>query len=191
MKLSILICSLVSRTELYRALAKGLRGQIDSLEAGDIVEVLVLTDNKEITTGSKRNKLLQKATGDYIVYIDDDDKVSANYISALLGKMQSNPDVIVFDAHRYHNGKFDRPVKYGIDYEKDFNTARFYYRIPNHLMCVKRELALQVPFKDVNFGEDSDYAKRLLPLLKKQERINEVLYEYWYDDKVTETANRK
>jgi len=50
-------------------------------------------------------------------------------------------------------------------------------------MCVKTELAKQIPFKAVNFGEDSDYAKRLLPLLKTQERINETLYNYLYNDK--------
>jgi len=57
-------------------------------------------------------------------------------------------------------------------------------------MCVKRELALQVPFKEINFGEDADYAKRLKPLLKSEHSIHKVLYHYDYNSKTTETQRK-
>lgn len=179
-KLSILICSLNSRKDKLNQLLAGLQPQLDRFKD---VECIIATDNREMKIGVKRNYLLSLANGEYITFIDDDDLVDANYCALLLTAIEKNPDVIVFDAVRYANGKLDRPVKYGIEYTKDYHDRNFYYRIPNHLMCVKREIALQVPFKEVNFGEDADYARRLLPLLKTQERINETLYTYLYCDK--------
>jgi hypothetical protein len=62
-----------------------------------------------------------------------------------------------------------------------------YHRLPNHIMAVKRELALQVKFKDILKGEDADYSKRLLPILQTNYEIGKVLYHYDYSDTTTET----
>ena len=45
-------------------------------------------------------------------------------------------------------------------------------------MCVKRHLALKAKFPDKTFGEDAEYAKRLLPFLRVEYNINQNLYEY-------------
>lgn len=180
-KLSILICSLEERIIKFNRLKEILLPQIEKFK--DEVEIIVACDNRQNSIGHKRNYLVSEAKGKYITFIDDDDTVSDNYCELLLQKIELNPDVIVFDAFRYSGGVKDRLVKYGIEYKFDSNTSQCYYRIPNHLMCVKTELAKQVLFKQVNFGEDSDYAKRLLPLLKTQERINKILYSYLYERK--------
>lgn len=204
-KLSILICSLNSRAETRKDLLKGLIESVGkcyvetqfekeySVEKyiGKDAEVIVVTDSKQMSVGAKRNMLLKEASGEYIVFVDDDDRVSYHYTDKLLEKTALKPDVIVFDVARYHNGKQDRMVSYGIEHGKDYNTGKQYFRIPNHLMCVKKELALRVKFKNISFGEDAQYAAALLPLLKKQERINETLYAYYFDDKLTETAKKK
>jgi hypothetical protein len=57
-------------------------------------------------------------------------------------------------------------------------------------MCVKRELAMAVKFKQVNFGEDADYARRLLPLIKTEHQIDKVLYSYLFDTHKTETQKK-
>lgn len=200
--LSILICSLQSRTKTRANLLTNLREQIgehytETIDKpkhliekyiGKQVEIIVCTDNKELKVGAKRNLLLREAVGQYITFIDDDDSVTEQYIEHLLDKINLSPDCIVFNAFRYHNGQPDRDVSYGIEHRKDYNTPKTYFRLPNHLMCVKKSIAMQVRFKEINFGEDSDYAKRLLPLLKTQERINLILYTYYFDDKLTETA---
>lgn len=180
-KFSILICSLHIRKDKFKRLQNIIQPQLDKFE--NLVEGIVITDNGEMPIGKKRNELMRIAEGEYITFIDDDDTVSDNYVELLLEAMQADTDVIVFDALRYVDGPVDKAVKYGIEFGKDYHDAKFYYRIPNHLMCVKKELALQVPFKEINFGEDSDYAKRLLPLLKTQARIDRILYSYLYNSK--------
>jgi len=186
MKLSILICTLKSREEKLIRLCDILKPQVEKFKKQ--VEVIIANDTGENSIGYKRNYLVNMANiyiepNEYLCFIDDDDTVSDNYIELLLEKIKLAPDVIVFDAFRFANGKPDRIVKYGIEYNKDYHDKNAYYRMPNHLMCVKKSLAVQIPFKEINFGEDSDYAKRLYPLLKTQERINETLYNYLYVDK--------
>lgn len=185
-KLSLLVCSLHSRKDKFKRLTDILQPQIKKFDG--LVEVIVAVDEKENSIGSKRNYLMNLSnpyldSKGYLTFIDDDDTVSDNYVELLLEAMQADTDVIVFDALRYVDGTVDKAVKYGIEYGKDYHDNKFYYRIPNHLMCVKKELALQVPFKEINFGEDSDYAKRLLPLLKTQARIDRILYSYLYNSK--------
>jgi glycosyltransferase involved in cell wall biosynthesis len=180
-KLSILICSLHSRKDKFNRLIDILQPQLDKSKG--LVQAVVVTDSGETPIGRKRNELMRIATGEYICFIDDDDTVADNYVELLLDAMIANTDIIVFDALRYVDNVIDKPVKYGIEYNKDYHDNKFYYRMPNHLMCVKKELALQVPFKEINFGEDSDYAKRLFPLLKTQARIDKILYSYLYTSK--------
>jgi hypothetical protein len=57
-------------------------------------------------------------------------------------------------------------------------------------MCVKRELALKVKYKDILKGEDSDYSKRLQPFLKTQTNIDSILYFYDYNSNTTETQQK-
>ena len=61
-KLSILICSLNSRNEKFLSRLKyNLSSQLT-----DEIEVLIASDNGEMTIGEKRQKLLEKAAGEYI-----------------------------------------------------------------------------------------------------------------------------
>ena len=190
--LSILICSIKGRERALKRLLDILltgkwehvrenkyRYLIDRYE-NEEVEIIVCTDAKQMTIGEKRNVLTKLATGTYVSEIDDDDTVEPDYISQILAKTITHPDCIVFDAFRFENGRPDRLVKYGMEYKEDSNTSQCYYRIPNHLMVFKRELALQVPYKLINFGEDAIFAKHILPLIKTQERIEKVLYHYLF-----------
>lgn len=201
MKLSILICSLTTREHLRADLLKLLKnciGQhtheaIDDKEyllekyVGKDVEIIICTDNRQMSVGKKRNLLIRHASGEYTVFIDDDDMVSVSYVHCILDAAKSGNDVIVFDAVRYHNGALDRQVIYGTEFRKDYSNRTAHFRIPNHLMPVKRSISSRVMFPDVSFGEDSEWARKLLPNLKTQYRVKECLYEYWYDDKITAT----
>jgi glycosyltransferase involved in cell wall biosynthesis len=62
--------------------------------ASAIVEVITEVDNKQITTGAKRNNLLNKAQGKYICFIDDDDHISNDYLRLILEAIESDADCI-------------------------------------------------------------------------------------------------
>jgi len=181
--ISILICSIYSREHYLERLMNVL-----NFQATDDVEIICRIDDGKESIGKKRNELLKQSEGDYVCFIDDDDLVPVNYVDEILNAIKSKPDCVVFDAVRYVNGNKDRHVKYGKEFKADSNTTKCYFRIPNHLMVFKKELALKFPFKDVNFGEDADFAKRILPHIKTQVRIDKVLYHYLFTNKNSVSA---
>lgn len=153
----------------------------------DNVEILYLGDNRKRKTGTKRNDLANLAQGKYIVYVDDDDDVSGNYVSYLLNATKQNADCICFQAKYYENNKFKGIVNYSAEYKKDTNRKGIYERIPNHITAIKTSLVRDIGFKDINIGEDFDFAKRLKPHIKTQSVINAILYHYYYNTKTTLT----
>jgi glycosyltransferase involved in cell wall biosynthesis len=99
MKLSILVCSTHNRYKTFLPkILDQLFGQLSALshESRSQVEILTLIDNKTIMLGTKRNHLLEIASGKYIAFVDDDDRLSDNYLQALLSATNSDADVITF-----------------------------------------------------------------------------------------------
>lgn len=173
--LSILIPSLPERSGTLAVLQEELKRQT----VGRPVEVLVLTDNKKRTVGDKRNALIALAKGEYVVFVDDDDRVADHYVESLLSTIETSdePDCVVFDTMVYSGGKPFRLCKYGVEYEHGI-SEQCYYRKPIHLMCYKRDLALRHSFENISYGEDDEWASRASRDINKQVRINKVLYHY-------------
>ncbi len=187
MKLSILIRTIVGREDKFNMLFHRLQCQS---YAENEVEFLIEKDNKELSTGLKAQKLLERAKGKYVVFIDDDDMVHIEYIPKILAAIKNKPDCIGFlvECHNLPgrmaavSNRFEKweSNKYGFDY----------VRTIHHLCPIKREIALQIGYKDIRCGEDADYSLRLKQsgLLKTEEFINEVMYHYLY---VPAPANTK
>ena len=185
MKLSILICSLEKRHLQLQILLDEIQTQILLCDATAIVEVITEVDSKQITTGAKRNNLLNKASGKYICFIDDDDHISNDYLCLILEAIESDADCIATTGiYSINNG---HPVKWRLS--KDFiDEDKFdsqineivYFRRANHLTPVKRELALQAMFPDQSNAEDKEYSSRLNPFLQSEVEIKELVYHYDY-----------
>jgi glycosyltransferase involved in cell wall biosynthesis len=170
-KLSILIATMPSR----RLQLAGLIQLLGRQYTGNEVEII--TDpSMQYNIGAKRNKLLQRAIGEYIVFIDDDDLVSPKYISSILNAMGS--DCIGVSGTITTNGRNERQWHISKDYGKWYERNSIYYRTPNHISPVRRELALQAGFPEIAYGEDYEYSIRLLPLLKTENIIKGNLYFY-------------
>ena len=171
---SILICSLENRKDSLFCLLNILK-----LQDCDRLEILIMIDDGELSIGTKRNRLLEKAKGDYIAFVDDDDRVVNDYVSKILKALESEPDCCSLEGIITNNKKgWSRTFIHSLKYDKWFIKDNVYYRNPNHLSPVRRELALRIRFPDINSGEDKDYSTRLLPLLKIEEKIEGVLYYY-------------
>ena len=180
-KLSILICTLPNRDA---EIIKELHRQAE----GEPVEILYLGDNKKRTVGQKRNDLLRLAQGEYVVFVDDDDEVSKGYVKEILQALGPNPDCVSFGVVIRENFNKGKPVKFGTAYD-DADMGTHYQRAINHLMPVKRSIALKVMFPEKSFAEDADYAIRLKPLLVTEVKITRTLYWYNYSDHGTETRS--
>jgi glycosyltransferase involved in cell wall biosynthesis len=141
------------------------------------VEVLILSDNANRPVGTKRNDLLKLAKGKYVSFVDDDDRISNDYVDSILKEIYEwESDVIVFDAEITFDGYNPKLVKYGREYDY-CEKPEAYYRHPNHLMVHKKENITEY-FKDIKTGEDDEWALRMLPRIVTQSRINKILYYY-------------
>ena len=176
-KLSILICSIRSRSRILQNLLVSLKKQIITKD----IEILVETDNKEITIGVKRNILLRKALGDYITFIDDDDKISRDYICKILSAISTFPDCCGIEGEISFRKRITRKFIHSIRYDRWFELNGIYYRCPNHLNPVRREIASQVAFPNVSKREDEHYSLRIKPLLKTEVYIEGTIYFYGAD----------
>jgi glycosyltransferase involved in cell wall biosynthesis len=188
--LSVLVASIHTR---YRNFGLAIQDQLFSQyldltpEDRKRVEVMVLTDTKSLSIGHKRNALVHAATGRYVVFVDDDDRVSDSYIAALLAATEFDTDVICFNSSVTLDGGPPRLCRFSMQYGHDFDAYDEYLRIPNHLCAVRRVLAREVRWGDIDFGEDRDYSTRLLPYLHSEHRIDQVLYHYDYNRETSES----
>jgi len=184
MKLSILICTLKNRQDYAKRLRECLYPQVENVS--DQVEVLWAEDEGQQSIGHKRNELLKRAKGDYIAFVDDDDLLSDDYVARILSALESEPDCVGMHLLHFNDGVLGGLTYHSLRYtswhesrETTLGMMR-YYRNPNHLNPVKRDLALQVMFPEISMGEDKDYSTRLLPLLKTEEYIVEPIYYYLF-----------
>jgi len=184
--LSILILTLPTRIDLYSRLIKSLNQQVIENNLMHRVQILTLGDTKEISVGEKRNILLNKSIGRYVCFIDDDDVIATNYLSVIMSALNSNADVITFCGD-YVENEIRTPFSISMVHRGNFNEPNMFYRLPNHLCPVKREIALSCQFTDKNFGEDSDYAEKINKYLKNEYHIQEKLYFYMYDSNTSQT----
>lgn len=149
---------------------------------GDNVEILA-DESMGYNIGTKRNGLLARAKGDYIIFADDDDEVSPNYISLILKAIETNPDSVAINGTITINGGPERQWFISKKNKGWWEQDNIYYRCPNHISPVRRELALKVGFPEIAFGEDYQYSMALLPLLNTETIIEEPIYKYIYVNK--------
>lgn len=175
--LNILIPTIVGREILYRDLRDKLELQITS-----DVEIITLKDDKEVSIGTKRQMLLESSNSEYVVFIDDDDTVSEDYVTEVLKALESKPDCVGFEIECY--GTAGKTASASNKYDKwAENVNGFdYVRTPYHKIPIKREIALQIGFKDMRYAEDYDFSLRLKEsgLIKDEVYIPKVLYYYMY-----------
>lgn len=187
--LSILIPTLVSRRSKFTKLKAELEKQVRNSFASNVVEIISLEDNKEMILGEKRNKLLEAATKDFIVFLDDDDWVASNYIQTVLEKINKTPeaDVIVYPVNLTYKGK-EVYCEYSVtnpDFKYTSDTT--WIGKPSHTMPWKRKLAITEKFPVVLFGEDVKWTRKLAKKVRIEEKIDQVMYYYRFDPKISET----
>lgn len=172
-KFSILICSLDSRWAYLNRLLERLKPQMT-----DEVEVLVNSDRREVTIGAKRNMLVSWATGQYVAFVDDDDLVSEKYTSKILRAIRSEPDCVGIEGTMTTDGVNPKKFIHSIKYRNWFERNGIYYRCCNHLNPIRKDIVVQVPFPEINSGEDHNFSMMVKPLLHKESYISEPIYFY-------------
>lgn len=178
--LSILIPTLHKRKGLLSKLMSELNRQ-----RTDEIEILTYADDGHITTGRKRNDLIKQSNGNYVVFVDDDDMVAPTYIADILEAAKQNPDCITFRGWMETDNQCRTEFRLSIKYPYAAGTEngkQIYFRYPNHITPILRDIAVKFPFPNVTIGEDYQWATAIhnAGALKTEVHINKQLYFYQY-----------
>lgn len=172
MKLSVLIAAMPHRP--HKEITAILRRQAEQCGG---VEVLCEVDDG--LSGPKRQRLLEAAQGDYIAFVDDDDKVADDYVCELLEAARSGADVLTFNLDFYRNGHLAETWQFG----PWPNQRRKGKMQLNHLCAWRREIARKVAWcPDLGHNDDHLWFDPLYQagLVKTTHHIDLPLYEYRY-----------
>lgn len=187
MKLSILIPTIRRHTAKLERLKHQLWQQ--SRPYLEHIEYLIDPD-ETASIGLKRNRLLDRARGQYLCFIDSDDRLAEGYIDRIMEGIEKNVDCCSLKGVITTNGTHPAIFEHSLMYDS-YDTNQWaeydkgevkYERFPNHLNCIKADVAKLFRFRDKSYGEDTDWATIVnrSGLLKTEHYISDVIYYYDY-----------
>jgi glycosyltransferase involved in cell wall biosynthesis len=179
-RLSILVPTLDARANELSRLLSLLNPQLT-----EAVEVLTERDDGQRSIGSKRNALLDRASGEYICFVDDDDMVSSDYVAKILQATETKPDCVGMHLLHFRDQELIGFTYHSLKYaswhqsvDQSMGYVRF-YRCPNHLNPVRKKHVMKCRFPDSSLAEDRVYSLRLREHLRTEEYIPEPIYYYF------------
>jgi glycosyltransferase involved in cell wall biosynthesis len=186
MILSILVTTIPERRTMFLVLQQCIFNQIYDCLAAENVEVLHDASERGIvTTGEKRNCLLERAGGKYFWFVDDDDMILPGAVKAILKASESDCDVMAINGIMTTEGKNEKRwfISLQNPYEAQLvNGREIYLRYPNHITPMKTELVRDIKFPDKSNFEDKAWADlvKASRRLKTETKIDIPVYHYRY-----------
>ncbi len=140
------------------------------------IEVLLLDKNSGISGAT--NSALEKATGDYVVFLDHDDELTADCLYELaLCIEREGADFIYSDEDKIdEQGRFTQPF-FKPDWSPDTMMSTM---LTCHVSCVRRSLLDEVGFLRSEFdgSQDWDLVLRITEKAERIAHIPKVLYHW-------------
>lgn len=179
--LTIMLPTTIDRRDVFKLLLDSIQKQISENNYQDEIEVIIDEDNKEKSIGKKRQDLLERANGLYVVGVDSDDSIAETYIKDIMQAILEGSDHIGFLEKCNIDGQESLSI-FSIRHKVwDENKDGYdHIRCANPKSVIKREKALLVGFEDSRFGEDRVFSEKVTQLLQTETFINKELYFYNY-----------
>ena len=180
---SVMIPSLVGREAGLKNVMDSIREKISRLAPEIRVEYCVDIDNREVSIGIKRERMLQAARGKYSSFIDDDDDITDAYIEDLRETIRGNYHVMRLYG-QIKQYKFVHSTEMGLSSPMATSGENpVFQRPPNHLNPMLCDVAKLVHFKNAVHGEDLDWAITMLKngFLQNEYRREPIQVHYIYN----------
>lgn len=183
-KLAILIPYTPDRQPLYDRLVK----ELDRQRAGHNCIIISNLSNHSKdggpTTGHKRNDLLdaaRKQGASHVAFFDSDDLPGPNYVERNMEAVKGDYDCAELYGRIYFHNKPGNIFHHSNIYKEWFQDDKMYFRMPNHISCVKLAHYDGISFQNKTVGEDfwASEDLRKTGRLVNQYPIKEVIYHYF------------
>jgi len=157
MKISVLIATVPPRHNVLNELLKGIARQ-----SPQSTEFVICSDDFRCSVGDKRNKLIEASSGEFVVFLDDDDQLHPCYFEILNRVLfYKNVDYVGYRMSRVFDGKKQLDEYRSIRYKKCFDDEFGSYRHISHTNPIRRSIASQFLFPSISRGEDDDWCNQI------------------------------
>ena len=154
---TIMIATIPGRERKLQSLLTTLREKVDRIAPEIRLELCLDFDNRESTIGSKRQRLLERAQGKYLCFIDDDDDITDAYVEDFLAMFRGGFHTMrLRGTMREYTFVHSTSVKLSDPMATKDNPPIF-QRPPNHLNPMLSDIAKLIRFKSAVYGEDLDW----------------------------------
>ena len=172
---------------------------LKALENSNIPSQLIVNETNK-GPGYSRNRGLEKANGDYIVFIDSDDIVREDHLSTFYDSIEGHDSVFVKGLKVDNEGnlfdfkvdRFDSIIELSIRNNHiikatDIINLEMLMEIPFSfvLMLYKKEIILNNDIRfneEFNYGEDTEFAIRYLSNCDDVKFVNKYTYYYYQEE---------
>lgn len=139
-----------------------------------------------------RNYGINKATGDYITFIDSDDYIDNTMIEKLYNKIKlDNADISACECYFKYETKMKR-VGLNIDDNENIKNVMIKLFPSAWAKLYKKDIFIHNNFKKGIWFEDVEFLMRVYPTISKVAVVREPLYYYIQrEDSITYTYNEK
>lgn len=194
---SILMPTIPERWKMFRKLKLAVELQIKQVNKihPTLGGVEILVDDRPKykdggpDIGEKRQALLDKAKGEYVCFLDDDESIAPNYVEEILRLCYTKPDVGSFSSIAKMDNFWCVVVMSLKHNENQQVFPGIVLRKPWHICPVRTELAKQVRFPKSNYGEDWVWFEKVLELCKTEENTRAIIHQYNHSIKVSQSDN--
>ena len=180
-KLTVAIPTTTDRRDMFNELYMHVQSILP-----EWAELIFEEDEYQMSIGSKRQALLDRAQGDYVFMLDSDDTIPDYYFDKLLPALEQQPDCV-----GYIEQVGEKNAIHSIRFKHWGESKEAYHRTPFCKDPIRTKLARQVGFKDMRYGEDHDFAKRIYPQLKTEVFIDEIMYIYNQPKRLSKQEHKK
>jgi len=185
--LSILICTIPERKNMFSEIFTELHTQINYCktvhptlgDANIIVDGSKKFNDGGKNIGKKREGLVNLATAKYLCFLDDDEKISPDFVETLLRLCCEDKDVCTFRSlATLKNNWALVDMSLNNIFNEQINPDKITYRRPWHVCPVRSEFAKKYPFEDSNYGEDWIWFDQVLKDCETESHTDRIIHNY-------------
>lgn len=159
---SVLIPTIPGRELKLQSLVAAVREKVNRIAPEIRLDICIDFDNRESPIGAKRQRLLEKAQGKYLCFIDDDDDITDAYVEDVLGMIRGG-----FHTMRLYGNMSGYTFVHTLDMKltdpmATLDEPAIFQRPPNHLNPMLSDVAKLIRFKNAVYGEDLDWSISLI-----------------------------
>lgn len=184
--LSVLMPTIPQRVEQFTALYNELMSQVTYMHTvhPSLGQIEVLIDSRDRfldggpSIGTKRDALLQRATGKYLNFLDDDESIAPNYLETLVRLCSKDKDVCTFRNLTKTDGYWTI-IDMGLHFaDEEATPDRITRRSFWHICPIRSTYAKTARFPDTNYGEDAAWIAKVRKFVRSEAKSDAVIHCY-------------